>query len=390
MMKFLRSLMPSRQTGRILLTGFLSLQLVFGYVGQVSVVSAQIIAPPINTNTPSTTTTIPTYTGRGVEESIKQYLCAPDPANIGTDLFVCISKLYRFGIAFGAIALVFFVVYAGYVYITGGEASKGKGKSIVYSAITGMAIILSSYVLLSFINPDLVKIKPIQPPIFTATNLPKCEEVSLGVNCILPSGQVQVGSNGGVVVKSGEMIQGNGVSCSLGDDKLANQKASCTNANKYKNAIDAASSKYGVDKALIKAIIQKESGWKEQIVSWTGCCHGLMQVKLETGRDELGCESGWQTDGAKNIDCGTKYLAKLSKNSSVNSSAKYIISAYNAGPGKKSQGPSPICSGLRVWECPFTNASKNVCSTNVNGYAQTRDYVVTVSRFVNEFKSCSN
>lgn len=134
-------------------------------------------------------------TYQGVQGSIEQYLCTPsDPPN-GHDLETCINKLYRFGISFGAIALVFFMVMAGYFYMTGGEGSKTKAKGIFQNAIIGMAILLGSYVLLSFINPSLVIIKPIQPPIFTAADLPRCEDVGFEDDCVLPDG-TRTGSAG--------------------------------------------------------------------------------------------------------------------------------------------------------------------------------------------------
>lgn len=187
----------TRRVGRILLSGFLVLNILAGYTVRVQVIYAQALPDAINTDGSGVSVNVPQYSG--VQDSIRDYLCVPDDNNLGTALYTCITKLYRFGIAFGAIALVFFVVYAGYVYITGGEASKQKGKSILVGSLTGMAIILSSYVLLRFINPDLVKIKPIQPPIFSAANLPTCESVGFGRNCVLPTGQVHYpgGSTGG-------------------------------------------------------------------------------------------------------------------------------------------------------------------------------------------------
>lgn len=175
--------------GRIFITGFLVVQMFFGFLGgaQVNVAQAQTIPDAINSSD-KPSIDVPEYSG--VQDSIRDYLCVPDDDNLGTALFDCISKVYRFGIAFGAIALVFFVVFAGYLYMAGGESGKERGKTMFTTALTGMAVILSSYVLLRFINPDLVKIKPIQTPIFTASNLPKCEEVGFGVACVLPSGQV--------------------------------------------------------------------------------------------------------------------------------------------------------------------------------------------------------
>ncbi len=227
----------TKRSGRILITSFLVLQMMLGYVGQMSLVHAQI--PDALNVKNSGPVEVPEY--GGVEDSIKQYLCVPDSSNLGTALYTCVTKLYRFGIAFGAIALVFFVVFAGYVYITGGEAAKEKGKGIILSAVTGMAIILSSYVLLSFINPYLVKIRPIQPPIFSASNLPKCDVVGLGVNCILPTGQVNYPGGSGVPGSASEA--------------------------KYKDLIAKYATQNGLKYCAMSALIEQESHFSETVYS---------------------------------------------------------------------------------------------------------------------------
>jgi len=135
---------------------------------------------------------------KGVEGSISQYLCTPtEGSDNGKDLEMCINKIYRFGIAFGAIALVFFVVFAGYLYITGGEQGKGRAKGIINNALVGMALLLGSYVILYFINPSLTVIKPIQPPIFSAPDLPTCDAVGFGEKCVI------AGSGGGGISTGG-------------------------------------------------------------------------------------------------------------------------------------------------------------------------------------------
>lgn len=151
--------------------------------------------PPANT---STANDMPKY--EGVDTSIREFLCAPSEPADGHDLERCVNKLYRFGISFGAIALVFFIVFAGYMYMTGGETGKVKAKGILQNALIGMGILLFSYVLLSFVNPSLVLIKPIQPPIFTATDLPSCEAVGFSKDCVLPSSNGQSGGGGKSII----------------------------------------------------------------------------------------------------------------------------------------------------------------------------------------------
>ncbi|QQS22529.1 peptidoglycan DD-metalloendopeptidase family protein [bacterium] len=142
---------------------------------------------------------LPVYNA-GVDQSIKDYLCAPSPEAQGQDLIICINRLFKFGASAGALLLVFFIVYAGYLYISGAQSGKEQAKKILMNTGTGLAILLGGYLLLYFINPNLVSIKRIQPPIFDAGNLPSCEEIGFNQNCIITTGgnAGQVVSGGGV------------------------------------------------------------------------------------------------------------------------------------------------------------------------------------------------
>ena len=153
--------------------------------------------------TTSTTIDVPEY--NGVQESITNFLCTPSEGSADSNaLTSCINKMYRFGVSFGAIALVFFLVFAGYTYMVGGESGKEKAKGILQNALIGIGLLLGSYVILSFINPSLVLIKPIQPPIFTAADLPKCEDIGFEDTCVI---------DGGEVVKNGGAGKGEKVPC---------------------------------------------------------------------------------------------------------------------------------------------------------------------------------
>ncbi len=249
-----------RRWGRAVILSILVTQMILGYMQPV-IVQAQLKPEPA-----TSVLNAPQYTGHGVDESIKEYLCTPESGEPGTVLYDCIKKIYRFGVAFGAIALVFFIVLAGYFYLTGGESAKEKGKSIFLSALTGMVVILSSYVLLGFINPDLVKIKPIQPPIFSANDLPKCEDIGYGANCVLPDGQVY----------------------SAGGTTPQGERGQCTAANLSQ------CSKWNVNEAI--AVCNVESKGYSQAKSGTDKCanikgpdgdllsfsYGIMQISLSS------------------------------------------------------------------------------------------------------------
>lgn len=192
------------------------------------IVMGLVIVNPVLVVAQTKSTAINVTEYKGVDSSLTSYLCTPDPT--GTDshaLENCVNKLYRFGIAFGSIALVFFLVFAGYMYITGGESGKTKAKGILENAFIGMALLVGSYVILSFINPSLVIFKPIQPPIFNAADLPSCEEVGLGQSCTIQDGSdstsnVGTGWGADMTCPSGQLVsaKGLGLPTKQGDEQI--------------------------------------------------------------------------------------------------------------------------------------------------------------------------
>ncbi len=122
-----------------------------------------------------------------------------------------------------------------------------------------------------------------------------------------------------------EVIRFDCFACKVGSS--INWQTTPLNRNAYKETVRSAAEKYGVDKALIRAVIHAESGFREKAVSRAGA-RGLMQLMPATAKD-LGVSNSFNP--VQNINGGAKYLAILLANFSDD--VRLATAAYNAGPG---------------------------------------------------------
>ncbi|MGZ3528179.1 MAG: lytic transglycosylase domain-containing protein [Vulcanimicrobiaceae bacterium] len=91
--------------------------------------------------------------------------------------------------------------------------------------------------------------------------------------------------------------------------------------------VSANSAAWGVDPALVKAIIANESGFNANATSRTGA-QGLMQLEPETATG-LGVSNAY--DPAQNVWGGTRYIRGLLER--FHGDMRLAVAAYNAGPG---------------------------------------------------------
>ncbi|MGO1693069.1 MAG: lytic transglycosylase domain-containing protein [Marinobacter sp.] len=100
---------------------------------------------------------------------------------------------------------------------------------------------------------------------------------------------------------------------------------------RYESEIKTAAQEYGVDPALVRAVIHAESAFNEKALSPVGA-QGLMQLMPGTAL-EVGVQNAMVA--ADNIRGGVTYLAKMLER--FKGDAQLATAAYNAGPGAVSR-----------------------------------------------------
>lgn len=114
-------------------------------------------------------------------------------------------------------------------------------------------------------------------------------------------------------------------------------------ARQYEPIIQQASQAYGVDPALIRAVIRAESNFKNESTSPKGAM-GLMQIMPGTAKD-LGIRDAY--DPLQNIMGGTRYLKSLLDRYSGD--VPTALAAYNWGMGNVERRPEKLPRETRVY-----------------------------------------
>lgn len=80
----------------------------------------------------------------------------------GSTLTEMVRYFYEWGIAIGGIAAFFALLFGGFLYLTsaGDPARLKEAKDRIFSALTGLALLLGSWIILNTINPELTVLRP--------------------------------------------------------------------------------------------------------------------------------------------------------------------------------------------------------------------------------------
>jgi hypothetical protein len=138
---------------------------------------------------------------------------------------------------------------------------------------------------------------------------------------------------------------------------LPQENAVGEDRRRISTSIEKAATEFGLQAALIHAVVKAESGYEVRALSPAGA-QGLMQLMPATAK-ELGVTDPFDID--QNIRGGAQYLRNMLDR--FGGDVRMALSAYNAGPGTVARYAGNV------------------------PYAETRAYVQRVLRYVDQFSS---
>lgn len=198
-----------------------------------------------------------------------------------------VKLFFLYGLGIVGVAALFGIIFGGLNYIFSGSSQTRatEGKQWIFAAISGIALLLCSFLILITINPALISLKDPELPQITIP-----PHIGLGFN--LSVGEIQA--------STGQWSD------------LANKWGSAKN----------------IPPALIQAIIGRESGGKSSITSTDGG-RGLMQITSSSLYRKYNLFDPNNPD--ENVRVGTSYLNDL--RNYFNGDMTKAIAAYNCGTG---------------------------------------------------------
>jgi soluble lytic murein transglycosylase-like protein len=142
---------------------------------------------------------------------------------------------------------------------------------------------------------------------------------------------------------------------------VAIQSDEKSNVQKFDEIIQGAADRYGLDPALIKAVISVESNGNPTAVSPAGA-QGLMQLMPKTAAD-LGVTDPF--DPVQNVKAGTRYLSQLI--SRYQGNLQLALAAYNWGMGNLEKNPNALPKETRNYIARVQNRHQTYLDASSTG-----------------------
>ncbi|MBI2023937.1 transglycosylase SLT domain-containing protein [Candidatus Giovannonibacteria bacterium] len=313
------------------------------------------------------------------------------------DLYILahnIIDLLLWGIATPLLVVALIVAGAFWLTSGGSEDRVSKGRQILTSAVLGFILAFGAWIIINTILDTLAFKNPFYGGAWSDTSFCKKSPFdSTGSS----TGTITDGGKTSLLIDEGAYVDGvdtSGAYFQEQPNEALSQELAMTKPGynpqynsqidaKYGAMIDAAAAKYGVDPALMRAIIQAESSGNPNATHLDKdgkSSYGLSQIRPDTVKqlDKTGnagltdMQIGQKLfDPAYSIDMQAKYLSQLSQKYS---DPVKIAAAYNGGPG--ANDPSRDCPGMVKWQCQWDNSAHTVPNT---GYQVTRNYTTKVT-----------
>ena len=251
-----------------------------------------------------------------------------------------LMQIYKFGLGAIGVSAMFMIMIGGYMYLTsaGNASQTDKAKGVIYDAIAGLILALTSYILLYTINPDLVKFQLITSPEGSTSNAPK--------TCSLPT-------TPGTGTKSMNQYYNEACPNPQSTSPIVFSGSSTESPN-GKCAELIPNDISGIKKELLRTIAQIETSCGADKKSLAGAC-GLMQLLPETASrlngSSVTCDQ-LIADDELSIKLAVQYINN--NQSAHGGNIDKILAGYNSGYATSGSGglaPSVDCPGSLKFQC---------------------------------------
>jgi len=264
----------------------------------------------------------------------------------GAGLAKYINNVYKYAIGVVGILATIIMMWGGVRWITaGGDSSAvGDAKKWIEGALMGLTLTMTSYMILNFVNPDLVNFKLITITPVTSEEVATARTGFKGDTCDRYRSAL-----------SGSVIDFNQIT---GPTPAVSNR--CYNAA-FDTVANATDTKINVN--LLRAISARESQCDKNVArskSIPPAC-GIMQMKAGTAKsidtklsaysDEAVCQMLEANTDSVAIKLAAKYL---NTHNGPGIKLSETIAGYHGGYGTSGSGPlapSVNCDGFKKYEC---------------------------------------
>jgi hypothetical protein len=219
-----------------------------------------------------------------------------------------LKDIINFGFAVIGILALFMLIIGAYQYLmAAGSGKADAAKETISSALLGLVLGLTAWVILNKINPDLVNMR--------------------GITAITGGATVGGGGLGGLV------------SGTQGTYSSIKPPANMAEALKqYDSLIAQAADKYGVDRNIARAMMWAESTGNSNALSSKGA-GGLFQIMPDEWVKLTGTDISQRNNIPLNIDAGVKYISQI-QNGESKGNIVDALGRYNGGPNWQNKSES--------------------------------------------------